>query len=334
MRAFRSVAVVLIAAAVAQAQTKTGTSISQFLLIEPSSRVAAMGNAGVTLYGEIQSAYYNPAAMGYLTQNGVQFTHSTWLADITYDYAAIALSLGEFGTLLSTVTVLNSGEIEVRTVDQPLGTGELYSVTDLAIGIGFGRQISDRFSVGFQINYVQETIWHSSMSAFGLNVGTLFKIADDGLHIGASISNFGTRGMFDGRDLRIQYDREPDRYGDNSALPASQIVEDFPLPIIFRVGLGYPVTLVQGNVLRVAVDAYHPSDNTESISIGGEWAYENMFFLRGGYQNLFLQDSEVGLTLGGGIRYALQSSNFSLDYAWADFGRLIETHRFTLGISF
>ncbi|HEX9615164.1 MAG TPA: PorV/PorQ family protein [Bacteroidota bacterium] len=334
MRALRLIATLVVSSVLTLAQTKTGTSVSQFLLIEPSARVAAMGNAGVTVYGEIQSVYYNPASAGYLTQNGVQFTHSNWIADISYDYAALAISLGETGTFLATVTSLNSGEIAVTTVDQPHGTGEFYSVTDLAVGVGFGRRISDRFSVGFQINYVQEVIWHSSMTAFGLNVGTLYKIADDGLLIGASISNFGTRGMFDGRDLRIQYDQDPDKYGDNSALPASQVVEDFPLPIIFRVGLGYPVTLFEGNVLRFAVDAFHPSDNTESISLGGEWAYENMFFVRGGYQNMFLQDSETGLTFGAGVRYALQASNVSFDYAWADFGRLIETHRFTLGISF
>jgi hypothetical protein len=57
------------------AQSKTGTAIGTFLLIEPSARIAGMGNAGVTTYSEIQSAYFNPAAIGELSGSGAQFTH-------------------------------------------------------------------------------------------------------------------------------------------------------------------------------------------------------------------------------------------------------------------
>ena len=334
MKAVRTVLLLATFTVIVHGQTKTGTSIGQFLLIEPSARIAAMGNAGATVFGEVQSVYYNPASAGFLSSNALQVTHSLWLADISYNYAALALSLGKIGNVTATVTALNSGDIEVRTVDQPLGIGEFYTVSDVAIGVGYARQISDQFAVGMQVNYVQETIWHTSMSAFGLNVGTLYKVSDDGLHLGASISNFGTRGTFEGRDLRVQYDRNPDTYGDNSSLPASQFVEDFPLPIIFRVGLGYATSVIEGHNVRFAVDAFHPSDNTESLSLGAEWTFQNTFFFRGGYQNLFLRDSEVGWTFGAGVRYSADIYGLSVDYAWADHGRLLEAHRFTVGIAF
>lgn len=324
----------LIVVVTAQGQSKVGTTIGQFLLIEPSARVAAMGNAGSTLYGEVQSVYYNPGSAGFLQRSGVQFTHTLWLADIAYDYAAATISLGESGNLIATVTSLSSGEIDVRTVEQPLGTGERYTVQNLAFGIGYARQISDRFSVGVQVNYIQETIWHSSLVAFGLNVGTLYRVGTEGLHIGASLSNFGTRGSYDGRDLRIQFDRDPKKYGDNSALPAAQAVESFPLPILFRVGLSYPLMYSEEHELRFAVDAFHPSDNTESVSLGAEWTFNRVLILRGGYQNLFLRDSEVGWTFGGGIRYDAGGYVLGMDYAWADHGRLKDTHRFTLAVYF
>ncbi len=324
----------LLAATTAFGQSKTGTSVGQFLLIEPSARVAAMGNAGSTMYGEIQAAYYNPAAIGLFAVNGVQFTHSPWIADISYDFAGVGVTLGNFGNLYASVTSLNSGEIDVRTVEQPLGTGERYSVTDLAFGLGYGRRISDQFSVGVQVTYLQETIWHSSMYAFALNVGTLYRISENGLHIGASISNFGTRAKFNGTDLRVLYDQNTANYGDNANLPAELFTDDFPLPILFRVGLGMPLVIDDANKIHVAVDAFHPSDNTESISTGAEWAYDNTLFLRGGYQNLFMQDSEVGLTLGAGLQYTLDVYTVNFDYGWADHGRLKETHRFTLGITF
>lgn len=315
-------------------QTKTGTSVGQFLLIEPSARIAAMGNAGATNYDEIQSAYYNPGAIGRFSQTGVQFTHSPWIADITYDFAALGLTLEQFGNLYLSVTSLNSGDIDVRTVEKPLGTGEKYSVSDLSFAIGYGRQISEQFSVGVQVSYLRETIWHSSMSAFSMNVGTLYRVSESGLHIGASISHFGTRAKFDGTDLRVLYDQNPERFGDNARLPAELFTEDYPLPILFRVGVGMPFTIDEDNKLTIAVDALHPNDNTESVSFGAEWMFMNTLMLRGGYQNLFQQDSETGLTLGAGLQYPMPDFRLSFDYAWADYGRLSKTHRLTFGVFF
>ncbi len=315
-------------------QSKTGTTVGQFLLIEPSARIGGMGNAGATMYDEIEAAYYNPAAIGHFTQNGVQFTHSPWLAGITFDYAGVALTLGEIGNLYGSVTALNSGDIAVRTVDQPLGTGENYNVTDISFGVGYGKEVSDRFSVGIQVKYLQETIWHSAMSGFALDVGTLYRISPNGLHIGASISNFGTRPQFNGRDLRILYDQNKLTNGDNPAIPSEINSLDFPLPILFRVGIGLPVAVDQNNRLHLEIDAYHPSDNTESVSFGGEWLFFDTFAVRGGYQNLFLRDSETGLTLGAGIRYTLEDITVSFDYAWANHGRLDYTQLLTFGVTF
>jgi opacity protein-like surface antigen len=317
-----------------QAQTKAGTSVGEFLSIEPSGRIAGMGNAGVTLYGEPEAVYYNPGSIGYLQESGVQFTHSLWLADITYDYGVLALNIGSIGELYATVTALNSGEIDVRTVAQPLGTGERYTVSDIAVGVGFGRQISDKFSIGIQVNYVQETIWHSMLNAFSMSVGTLYQLSPDGLRLGASLSNFGTRGKFDGTDLRVLYDQNQATAGDNGNIPAELITQDYPLPVMFRVGLGLPVKLDEDNTITVAVDAFHPSENTESISLGGEYLFDHIVAVRAGYQNLFQQDSEVGLTLGAGIQYRVSGSLFTFDYAWASFGRLSDTHRIAIGLSF
>jgi len=324
----------LLSLGIVHAQTKTGTTIGQFLMIEPSARTAAMGNAGVTMFEELQSAYYNPGAIGRFSANGVQFTHSPWLADITYDYAAAAVTLGEFGNLFASVTALNSGEIAVTTIVNEHGTGEMYTVADVAFGLGYGRQISERFSVGVQATYLQETIWHSAASAFAISIGTVYQISEHGLRIGASLANFGTRAKFDGRDLRIQYNQDPTIHGANGALPAELFTDDFPLPVLFRVGIGLPLLVGDDHRVYLAADAFHPSDNTESMSVGAEWGFRNTLFLRGGYQSLFQQDSEVGLTLGAGVQYETDAYRVNFDYGWADHGRLEKTHRLTLGVMF
>jgi opacity protein-like surface antigen len=60
-----------------------------------------------------------------------------------------------------------------------------------------------------------------------------------------------------------------------------------------------------------------------------------MFSLRAGYRNLFMPDAEGGLVLGGGVQTNInESNNIRFDYAYADYGRLAETHRITLSVGF
>ncbi len=329
-------ALALLAALVAgpaAAQSKTGTTFGQFLLIEPSASVAAQGNVGATVRSDALAAYYNPGALGFQEASNAGFTHSTWLADIDYNYAAVALKAGASTTLALSVTSLASGDIEVRTPEQPQGTGELYSVEDLAIGIGVGRRFTDRFAGGVNVKYVQETIWHTSAQTVALDAGVIYELPFRAL-LGASITNFGTPASFDGTDLRVRYDQDPDAYGDNGSLPAALETEGYPLPVFFRVGMSYPVQVGDSRV-TLSADAYQPSDNSNSLSVGGEWTYANLISARAGYQNLFEEDAEGGLRLGGGLQYRVSGFDLHFDYAWADHGsRLGATQRFTLGIGF
>jgi hypothetical protein len=315
------------------AQTNTGTTIGQFQLIEPDARVAGMGNAGVSMYEGLRAVFYNPASIGRVQSIEAVFSHSSWLADISYDWVGIAIPFGERGTAYGTVTALNSGEMDVRTVDQPLGTGERFRVTDVALAVGYGRQVTPRFSAGGQVNYAQETIWHTSASTVTFNIGTLFRVSENGLRIGSSLSNFGTRGGFDGRDLRFTYDNVPGENGDNSTLPAERFTESFAVPVLFRVGLGLPVQLNTVHRVMLVADAFHPNDNSESVSLGAELAHRDLVAFRAGWQNLFLRDSEVGMTLGAGVRARYEAVQYRVDYAWADHGRLGGTHRLTVGVT-
>lgn len=315
-------------------QSKTGTTIGQVLKIAPDTRVAALGNAGVSLHGSAATAFFNPASLGRLEKSSVQFTYSKWLADIQYNFGTAAIKVRSLGTLLLQVTALNSGEIDVRTVSQPLGTGELYSVTAFSMGLGIGRMLTDRVSVGMQLNYLRETIWHSSLADVSLNLGVQYQLFPQGPTLGASISNFGPRAAYNGRDLYLDYDFNPDKYGDNDQLPAELRTETFPLPTMFRVGFSVPFNLSESNRLLVAVDAIHPNDNGESLNVGGEWLLFENVALRGGYRNSFLQDAEGGLVLGAGLRFRLSGYTLHFDYAWADYGILKQTQRFSLGFGF
>jgi hypothetical protein len=316
------------------AQTKTGTTLGQFLLIEPSARFTAIGNAGVAAGAGLDAVYYNPGAAGRIERLEFQLTHIDWLAGIRYDYVAAAIPLKTWGTGFATVSSLNSGEIDVRTVSQPLGTGERYSVSNVALGLGFARSISERFSAGVQVKYFQETVWHSSAGTVTFDVGTVYRIRPDGLHIGSSITNFGTSARFSGRDLRITYDGDPSRVGDNGALPGERFVQAYSVPVLFRVGVGLPWHPAPDWRLWTSVEANHPNSNPESVSGGVEATFRDLVAIRAGYQSLFKVDSEEGLALGTGIKGRLEAFDYRVDYAWADHGRLGNVHRLTLAMQY
>jgi hypothetical protein len=315
-------------------QTKVATTVGQFLKIEPSARGAALGNAATSLTGEATLAFYNPASLGRLPQSSVQFTYSQWLADITYNYGAAGIKIGTIGTFLLQITSLNSGEIDVTTVEKPLGTGERYEVTNFAIGAGYGRMLTDRVAVGFLINYFREKIWHSSLSSVGMNLGVQYQLASNGATLGASLSNFGPRTKYSGTDIYIEYDQNIYIYGDNDQIPSQLQTESFGIPTMFRVGFSYPFLVSDANRLLLAVDAIHQNDNSESMNVGAEWILFKSLSIRGGYRNLFLQDLEGGLVLGAGLSFRSASYLLHIDYAWADYGLLDYTQRFSLGLGF
>ena len=318
----------------AHAQSKVGTTIGGFLRIEPAARVAGMGNAGSALPSGIEAIYYNPGAIGTIDAAAVTYTHSFWLADISYDYAAVALPIKGVGNFFASVTALNSGQMDVRTVEQPLGTGEQFDVSNVAVGIGYGLRITSRFAAGAQVNFGTERIWHTSNSLMTFSVGTVYRLNERGATLGFGLMNFGTSARFTGGDLAIQYDPDPGSAGNNGALPAEQATDGFPVPVMFRLGLSYPFLVSGDSRILGVIEGLHPSDNSESANLGLEWEWKSLFALRAGYQTLFQTDSEMGLTMGFGVQGELGANTYQVDYAWAGHESLESTHRVSMAILF
>jgi len=326
--------VVLLNAGSAFAQSKVGTTVGAFLRIEPTARAAGLGNAGSALPGGIEAIYFNPGAIGTIESAAVTYTHSFWLADIDYDYAAFALPVKGVGNFFASVTSLNSGQMEVRTVEQPLGTGEQFDVANVAVGVGYGLRVTSRFATGLQVNFGTERIWHTSNRLVTFSVGTIYKLNDKGATLGFGLLNFGTSASFSGGDLAIQYDPTEDVEGDNGALPAEQATDAFPVPVMFRLGLSLPLLTDEDNKVLALIEALHPNDNSESVNAGLEWEWKQLFALRAGYQTLFQTDGQLGLTMGFGVAGELGANAYRVDYAWAGHERLQDTHRVSMAIDF
>jgi hypothetical protein len=317
--------------------SKVGTTAATFLEIGIGASANGMGGAFVSRANDATTLYWNVAGLALQQQNEVDLVHTEWIAQTNLDYAALVLSLGEFGNIGFSFTSLSMPDEKVRTVLQPEGTGEYFSAGDLAIGVSYARSLTDRFSVGFTAKYIQETIWHMSSNAFAIDVGTIFKTdLFGGLVIGASMSNFGTSMKLQGIDTRTFSSVAPAQLGTNDQIPYSIDLDSWSLPLLFRIGVSTNAVKTEDYRWTIAVDALHPNDNYESLNVGTEFAFKEFLFLRAGYQSLFLVDGEGGLSFGIGLNTKMLFSTdmVKFDYAYRNFGRLEGVNMFSVEIKF
>ena len=320
----------------AQSVTKVGTTAAPFLNVGIGARAIGMGGAYVSLANDASAMFWNPGGIALIQGNEAIFNHSEWIADISFDFAGFVINLGNIGTVGMFANFMTMGEMERTTELYPEGTGQKFNAGSYALGLSYGRSLTDRFSIGFNFKYIREYILNSSASGVAIDVGTVFKTQFRGLRIGAAISNFGTKMRMYGRDLLVQHDIDPLREGSNERVNAGLETDAYDLPLHLRVGVSYDLLQdVENHTLWLAVDAVHPSDNVESVNVGAEYVLMNMFSLRAGYAALFSKDSEQGLTLGAGLQYGFGPTlAMKIDYAYEAFGRFDNIQKFTLGLEF
>jgi len=229
------------------------------------------------------------------------------------------------------------GDMKVRTVELPEGTGENFSAGDIAVGISYARHLTDRFSVGITAKYIKQTIWHMSSSAFAIDAGTVFRTDFlGGMTIGAVLSNFGTSMQLEGRDARYFIRVDETKQGSNENIPVNIELDSWDLPLYFQIGVSSPVVNYEDYKLTISADALVPNNDYQSLNFGAEFSFMGYFSLRGGYNSLFLQDAEGGLSFGVGVnsKMLLSTAVVNFDYAFRDFGRLTNVHNFSVGIKF
>jgi len=319
----------------AETVTKTGTTSAKFLSIGVGSRANGIGNAFVAIANDASAMYWNPAGISQLDHVELVANYSQWIADMSYSYIGMVFPTSQYGSFGINTTYLNVGEMEVTTEQHPEGTGEIFHSGSYAIGISYAKNLTDRFSIGGNLKYINESISNCVADAVALDVGTLFITPFRDIRFGASISNFGSKMQMTGDDLLVQKDIDEQHHGNNESVSAYLATEKFDLPLLLRVGLSgdiEPSSLVKATW---AIDAGHPNDNTEYVNFGLELSFfRNMINVRGGMNKLFLEEREENLSLGGGLNLNINNILINLDYAYQSFERFDLTHQYTLRLSF
>ena len=218
---------------------------------------------------------------------------------------------------------------EVTTELFPDGTGEDFKVMSLAARATFARSLTDRLKVGGSINYVRDKIAETQMQTISYDIGSNFQTGIYGTVLGMSITNFGPEVQYTGEDLSVQVADTIDVDGS-----LQRITDKFPLPLTFRLGIenmvmgpDSPFLKNEKHTLLVSVDGVKPNDYTVYGSMGLEYGWQNLAFVRMGTH---LNHDTAGFSLGAGVKYR----GINIDYAFVNYGILETTHQFGIGLGF
>ncbi len=306
-----------------------GTSGAQFLKIPISARAAGMGGAYVGICHDATSVFWNPAGIAQAKTHSAHFSHTRWFDTFNVNAASYIYNAGAFGAFAASMVSLGMAEMEVTTEFAPNGNGRFFDAMDLALGLTYARNLTDRFRVGLTARYIQQRIWNETATGISFDVGTQYQLDFKHLTLAMSMTNFGPDMKFDGPDLKVTYDDHPNF--PNRLVPTRLETETYPLPLNFEFGIAMDIFTTQFARAVVAIDAVHPNDNRERIHFGTEVSFYDRLFFRGGYK---LNHDDEQYNLGCGITAFVSGILLGVDYAYSVYDILSDVHRVSFGVNF
>ena len=317
--------------AFAQGFGKVGSAGVHALKLGVGAKAAAMGESFVAVADDPSALYWNPSGIARLEGISVLGSYIQWPAEIAFSTVGVTYNLGARGSVGVSFSTLTTGYMNVRTVFHPEGTGEVFTASDVIVGLTYARNLTDRFSFGGTVKVVREELEEYSDTGVAFDVGTLYDIGFKTLRLGMAILNFGPS---------LGYDVDEDEDGKTNEDPNDQLdndkdglidedgpESDVPLPMAFRVGLSMTPYDDGMNRVVTCLEAVHPNDNLENLNFGVEVAMRDMVFLRGGYR---FNTDIAGWTAGVGFKVAL----LTIDYAYTDLDFLSQVQRVSVSLAF
>lgn len=311
---------ILSVALLAETDKRLGTSGAQELRIPVGSRGAAMSGSVVASARGADALYWNPA--GSALQQGSQalFSHLDYFADMNVDYAAVTTQIEGFGTIGGAVKVLSVGDILKTTYhDQQGDAGEYFNPTFSVVGLTFARQFTDRVSFGVTANFINEKVEQVSARGMAFDFGFTYDPRWRGLTFGVVMKNLGPAMRFDGPGFEedvIFDDSDPN----SAAKTVRKQSTEFELPSTLQLGASWDLLYTNELHNMEVSGGFQASSFSNDIFRGGvEYAYKDMFFVRGGYEATEQDNYMFGASFGAGLKLPLgETSSIGFDYSWVD----------------
>ncbi len=297
---------------------RVGITTAEFLKIGVGARANAMAESFAAVANDAYALFYNPAGISEFDKDQVAISHSTWFVGLQHDFIGGVYHLDGQNTFGVSVISLQTDDMPVTTEYQPFGTGAYFKYGDLAVGATYARKMTDRFSFGVTVKYIDETLADLSMHGVLVDLGTYYWTGIGSTRFAVSVSNFGGQMSPSGSVQLV----------DGSTVSGFQ---GFSPPTIFRIGFAFEPYQDKQNIVTATAQLNHPADNSENLAFGAEYSYNSTVFLRGGYK---VNVTEQSYSAGAGVRADMKFALVEFDYAFTPYQRLGDVHRFSIEMSF
>ncbi len=221
-----------------------------FLTIAPDGRSSGMGDVGVATAPDVSSQHWNAAKYAFMdNRGGVGLSYTPWLRnllpEINLGYLTGYYRVDEKNNLSGSIRYFSLGTIVFTSLSgQPAGD---YHPHEFSMDAGYSRLLSDDFSVGILLRYINSDLTRGRTIASGqeTNSGTSFG-GDLGFYYQNDIQ-FGRRDAQWAAGLNISNIGTPISY--------SKDAEKTPIPTNLRLGSRFKFMMNEYNSLSLIVDA-------------------------------------------------------------------------------
>jgi hypothetical protein len=298
-----------------------GMSALPLLKVGVGPRASAMGGSFTGLADDVSALYWNPAGLGQIKYNDFFLSHNEWLQGIRTEYFSMAPRAGP-GRLGIGLTY--SGITGIETWGPDNQPGPTLSTWTGALTCGYGISVLPLFAKPSRIGMETKTGRQPKAQKMELYAGGEVKLLYDDLGRDAP------HGLGGGADLGLLFRPWP-------LLGVGLSVQNIGR-INYRPDGGafdLPLTLRFGAALRsanynLAADLVWPNDNRPSFHIGGEVTLLQAIIVRAGYQTGPQDISSLGVISGLTLGLGFRIEGVALDYAFAPYSQLGNTHRLAL----
>ncbi|MEW6051707.1 MAG: PorV/PorQ family protein [Candidatus Zixiibacteriota bacterium] len=304
---------------------RIGTAGAQELLIPIGSRGTAMGGTTVADASGVEAMYWNPAGLASLEGTEAMFSHQPYIADIDINFGGVATNIESFGAIGLGAKVVSIGDMEETTQQFPDGTGRVFNPTLTVLGLTYARQLTANVSFGATGMLINETIFEATSNATAFDVGFIYDPRWRGVKMGIAVKNYGPQAKFSGKGFeRFLTDQRP----------TSPNAASYDLPSSINIGISYNAFNQGMNSVTLAGNFRSNNFQEDMWQGGAEYAYNQRYFLRAGY-NYSKQDQYLyGASVGAGLSYPIGSTKLTFEYAWTQTETFDDNQYFTLRANF
>jgi hypothetical protein len=337
------------------------------LAITPDARGASMGDLGAATEPDVNSQFWNPSKYAFAySQAGVSLSYTPWLRKIVNDIYLANLSgyykigSGDNQAVSASLRYFSLGE--VMATDGEGATLSTINPFEMSVDAGYSRKLSEKFSMGVVLRYIYSDLGYSDM-----NTGSQTSSASA---FSADLSGYYTTYPVIGRN-ECQWSLGFNLSNIGSKVSYNKGNDPAYLPANIKVGTAFTFPLADYNNLTLAFDANKMlvpakprlADYDDALayddalqewkdkssiagifdsfkdnfakritySVGAEYAYNQQFFLRGGYyyESKFAGNRQY-FGLGAGFSLNVIKIDASYMIATAQNSPLDQTLRFTL----